>query len=100
VPSTNTTALLQSVAHAQEAARVTPTNASNASAGYKVIAQPLDQLIVDLQQAITHAQREEVVKQPDLDDAPPAYRSAVSDYFETMSKNYHPDSADADAKKP
>ena len=28
------------------------------------------------------------------------YRSAVSDYFETMSKNYHPDRDDAAPKKP
>jgi hypothetical protein len=61
---------------------------------------PLDQLISELKKALVLAQRNVVVKQPNLDDAPAAYRSAVSDYFETMSKNYHPDSGDHPANKP
>ncbi len=68
--------------------------------GYQALAEPLDKLILDLEQAAAHAQREDVVKQPNLDDAPAAYRSAVSDYFETMSRDYHPDAPDQDAKKP
>lgn len=100
VPSANITAVMQSVEHARQDVRARPNNMSNATAGYEIIAKPLDQLIVDLQQAMAHAQRDEVIKQPDLDEAPAAYRSAVSDYFETMSKDYHPDSADADTKKP
>ena len=68
--------------------------------GYPGIVGPLDQLIIELKQALALSQRDEVVKQPNLDEAPPAYRSAVSDYFETMSKDYHPDGADPDTKKP
>jgi hypothetical protein len=60
---------------------------------------PLDQLIIELKQALALAQRNEVVKQPDLDEAPPAYRSAVSDYFEAMSKTYHPEGSEPDTKK-
>jgi len=100
VPTTDNSTLLQSVDHAQETARLRPNSASNVTAGYAIVAKPLDQLIVDLQKALTLASRAEVVKQPNLDEAPPAYRSAVSDYFEAMSKNYHPDSGDADTKKP
>ncbi len=68
--------------------------------GYEGIVSPLDQLISELKKALVLAQRNVVVKQPNLDDAPAAYRSAVSDYFETMSKNYHPDSGDHPANKP
>jgi hypothetical protein len=59
--------------------------------GYQVLAPPLDKLILDLKVLMVQAQREDIVKQPDLDDAPPSYRPAVSDYFESMSRDYHPD---------
>ncbi len=68
--------------------------------GYPGIVGPLDELITELKQALALAQRNEVVKQPNLDEAPPAYRSAVSDYFEAMSKDYHPDGGAPDVKKP
>jgi hypothetical protein len=100
VPSTDNSTLLQTVERAQETTRTHPNSASNVTTGYDFIAKPLDQLIVDLQKTMTLALRAEVVKQPNLDEASPAYRSAVSDYFEAMSKNYHPDSGDADPKKP
>ena len=68
--------------------------------GFAGIATPLDQLIRELKEALAVAQRNEVIKQPNTDEAPPAYRSAVSDYFETMSKKYRPDSGDTDTNKP
>ena len=52
--------------------------------------KPLEKLIFDLQVLQEHAQRSEIVKTPDLDDTPLEYRSAVSDYFEEMSRDYHP----------
>lgn len=68
--------------------------------GYPGIVGPLDQLIIELKQALAQTQRSDTVKQPNLDEAPPAYRSAVSDYFETMSKNYHPDGGKHDPNNP
>jgi hypothetical protein len=57
---------------------------------YTDIQKPLEKLILDLQQLQTHSQRTEIVKTPDLNDTPPAYRHAVSDYFESISRDYHP----------
>jgi len=68
--------------------------------GYPGIVGPLDQLIIELKQALAQTQRSDTVKQPNLDEAPPAYRSAVSDYFESMSKNYHPDGGKHDPNNP
>jgi hypothetical protein len=70
------------------------------SGGFPGIVGPLDQLISELKQALAGAQRTQVVKQPNLDEAPAAYRSAVSDYFEAMSKDYHPDGGDSGTKQP
>ncbi len=67
---------------------------------YQAIAAPLDKLITSLRELAVRAQREDVLKQPDLDEAPAAYRPAVSDYFESMSRDYHPDKADEDPQKP
>jgi len=72
----------------------------NVVKAYQAIAPPLDKLIQDLTDLANLTQRQDLIKQPDLDDAPPAYRPAVSNYFENMSKDYHPDNADKDAKKP
>jgi hypothetical protein len=73
---------------------------ANVVRAYQALAAPLDKLILELQAAASRMQRQDVVKLPDLDEAPLPYRSAVSDYFEAMSRDYHPDDADADAKKP
>ena len=77
--------------------QVTPQNMVHA---YQAIAPPLDKLIADLRSLASTTEREDVVTQPNLDEAPVPYRAAVSDYFESMSRDYHPDDADADAKKP
>jgi hypothetical protein len=50
--------------------------------------QPLEKLIVDVQALQQHAQREEIVKTPDLDETPALYRPAVSHYFEDLSRDY------------
>jgi len=76
------------------------TKVGNAVRAYEAIAPPLDKLISDLHVVLARAEREDIVKPPDLDEAPAAYRPAVSDYFEDMSRDYHPDSADKDPKKP
>jgi hypothetical protein len=73
-------------------------NQTDVVKAYQAIAPPLDKLIQDLTVLAAQAQRQDLIKQPDLDDAPPSYRPAVSNYFENMSKDYHPDNADA--KKP
>jgi hypothetical protein len=100
LPNANANRLLQAVTGGgKDSANYTPSSAI-LTGGYQGIATPLDQLIIELKQALALEQRNEVVKQPNLDEAPPAYRSAVSDYFEKMSKNYHPDSGDPGAKKP
>ena len=57
---------------------------------YTDIQKPLEKLIVDLEKLQAHSQRTEIVKTPDLNDTPPAYRPAVSDYFESLSRDYHP----------
>ena len=57
---------------------------------YTDLQKPLDALIAQLAAEADHAQRTEMVKAPNLDDTPAAYRSAVSDYFEAMSRDYHP----------
>ena len=77
--------------------KIQPVNMVNA---YRVIAPPLEKLIRDLTTMIAQAQRADLIRQPDLDEAPPSYRPAVSDYFENMSKDYHPESTDGDTKKP
>ncbi len=101
LPNTNTSDLLNSVEQAQKSpTNVDPKSMSNVPMGYEIVAKPLEQMIRDVQVALEAAQRSELVKQPNLDDAPPAYRSAVSDYFETMSKNYHPDSGSTENKQP
>jgi hypothetical protein len=72
----------------------------NVVQAYQSIAPPLAQLTTDLEALETHLQRQELVTTPDLDQAPPSYRPAVSDYFESMSRDYHPSAEDGDAKKP
>jgi len=57
--------------------------------------KPLDALIAALQEKADHAQRTETVAAPNLDDTPAAYRAAVSDYFEQMSRDYHPPAPEA-----
>ena len=100
LPASNAGALLGLLDRAEQDTRYRQTTATNIVNGYQTIAAPLDKLISDLAEAAAHAQRDEIVKEPDLDTAPPAYRSAVSDYFESMSRDYHPDSGDQDARKP
>jgi hypothetical protein len=51
--------------------------------------QPLERAIVDVQGLQQHAQRGEVVNAPDLDETPAAYRPAVSQYFQDVSRDYH-----------
>ncbi|MCE0521991.1 MAG: hypothetical protein LV480_03675 [Methylacidiphilales bacterium] len=77
-----------------------PTDVANVVKAYEAIAPPLDKLISELQVRLARAERDDIVKQPDLDEAPLVYRSAVSDYFESMSRDYHPDGAAKDPKKP
>jgi hypothetical protein len=72
----------------------------NVVKAYQALAAPLDKLIADLSLVADRAQREDVVKQPEPDEAPPAYRDAVFDYFEKMSRDYHPDTGEQDTKKP
>ncbi len=72
---------------------------SNLVRAYQALAPPLDKLITELRAVAVRTEREDVVEQPDLDEAPRLYRPAVSDYFETLSRNYHPDRADMDDKK-
>ncbi len=100
VADSTTAALLKSVVRADQDMSYRNVTPVNVVQGYQAIAAPLDTLILDLEKAAAHAQRDEAVKQPNLDDAPANYRSAVSDYFESMSRDYHPDNADQDAKKP
>lgn len=57
---------------------------------YADLQKPLDALIDQLQAQVEHTQRTEIVKAPNLDDTPAAYRAAVSDYFEAMSRDYQP----------
>ncbi len=100
VQNANTTALMNAVIRYDQDTRYRDVTSVNVVHGYQAIAGPLDQLLFELKADVAHAQRDEVVKQPDLDDAPPAYRSAVSDYFESMSKDYHPDSDTPNTNKP
>jgi hypothetical protein len=72
----------------------------NVVQGYRMLAAPLDQLIADLTALQARAARQDVIKQPDLDEAPAAYRPAVSDYFEKMSRDYHPDESAPPAEAP
>jgi hypothetical protein len=65
---------------------------------YTDIEKPLERLILDLQKLQVHAQRTEIVKTPDLNETPAAYRPAVSDYFEALSRDYHPPAPEDDAK--
>lgn len=66
---------------------------------YQALSPPLDKLITQLATLLLQAQRQEVIRQPDLDEAPSAYRPSVADYFESMSRDYHPD-GDGEPKKP
>jgi hypothetical protein len=103
IPKANADALLQAVTEAGVGGggpHEPERNPANLRGGFEGIISPLDQLIIELKAALAVTQRDEVVKQPDLDEAPPAYRSAVSDYFEAMSKDYHPDNADPKPPKP
>ena len=67
-----------------------PATPFNVTKLFADVQQPLDKTILDLEALEQHAQRDEIVKTPDLDDTPPSYRSAVSDYFEEVSRDYHP----------
>jgi hypothetical protein len=101
VPDVNASDLLRAVTGGKGSGGGIPMNTIPAPAhGFEDIVTPLDRVIFELKQALALAQRNEVVKQPDLDDAPPAYRPAVSEYFEKMSKDYHPDSGDGATHKP
>jgi hypothetical protein len=51
--------------------------------------KPLEKAIIDIQALQQHAQRDEVVITPDLDETPAAYRPAVSQYFQDVSRDYH-----------
>jgi hypothetical protein len=75
------------------------TDVANVVRAYQEIAAPLDTLILSLRTMAAHAERENVVQLPDLDEATPLYRPAVSDYFEAMSRDYHPADADDTSKK-
>jgi uncharacterized coiled-coil protein SlyX len=76
------------------------TNGANVVRAYQALAPPLEKLISDLNTRLAQAQRENIVKPPDLDEAPAAYRAAVSDYFETLSRDYHPADAGQATPKP
>jgi len=70
------------------------TSETNVVKAYQALAAPMDKLITELVAKQADVLRQDLVKQPDLDEAPALYRPAVSNYFETMSKDYHPDTAD------
>jgi hypothetical protein len=101
VPDVNATDLLLAVTSAGGVrVRTVVSRIQGPASGFEGIVTPLDRVIFKLKQALALAQRNEVVKQPDPDDAPPAYRSAVSEYFEKMSKDYHPDNGDGATPQP
>jgi hypothetical protein len=67
---------------------------------YRAVALPMDKLIAEVRMRLAQAERQEVIRQPDMDEAPAAYRPSVSDYFEAMSRNYRPDGAGGEPAKP
>lgn len=67
---------------------------------YRAVALPMDKLIAEVRMRLTQAERQEVIRQPDMDEAPAAYRPSVSDYFEAMSRDYRPDGAGGEPAKP
>ena len=77
-----------------------PQAAVNVVVAYQAIEPPLRELISLLQVLQRHSRREEAIRQPELDESPPAYRSAVSDYFESLSRDYHPDAASPATSQP
>ena len=91
-PSQETKDFLQTVSQQSETL-YQAGGVANVVHGYDAIAPPLNQLILDLKEAEAHAERDAVIRQPDLNEAPAAFRPAVSDYFESMSKDYHPDTS-------
>jgi len=91
VPHTDTADIMKTLDAVQsQNTQYRETTMVNAASAYQMIAPPLDQLITELKEIGNNAQRNTLIKQPNLDEAPPAYRSAVSDYFETMSRDYKP----------
>ena len=100
LPNSNAKEILEKLNDQEKDTSYRAAPAINAVHAYQAIAAPLDKLIIDLKSLGAQAPREDVVKQPDLDEAPPSYRSAVSDYFESMSRDYHPDKSAPDTKKP
>jgi hypothetical protein len=67
---------------------------------YRAVALPMDKLIAEVRVRLAQAERQEVVRQPDMDEAPAAYRPSVSDYFEAMSRDYRPDGEGGEPDKP
>ncbi len=49
---------------------------------------PLKELIGLLRAELADTKREHILTEQDLTQAPPAYRPAVADYFEQLSRNY------------
>jgi hypothetical protein len=67
---------------------------------YRAVALPMDKVIAEVRMRLAQVERQEVIRQPDMDDAPAAYRPSVSDYFEAMSRDYQPEGAGGEPAKP
>jgi hypothetical protein len=100
LPTATPPALTPALDQADQSSRDHPVTGADIAHTDQVLSDPLDKLISNLVEEAALLQREEIVKQPDLDEAPAAYRSAVSDYFETMSRDYHPDHVDQNPPHP
>ena len=63
----------------------------NVAAFAAEIDPPLTGLITVLRQELAHFQRQHQLKDQQVAQAPPAYRPAVADYFEQLSRDYATD---------
>jgi hypothetical protein len=97
VPAADTAELEQALTAIGRGAPHGPTWRGYGSA-YQQVSAPLDKAIRELEEALEQARRQEVIRQPNLDEAPSAYRPSVSDYFESMSRGYRPDAPEGPEK--
>jgi hypothetical protein len=66
----------------------TPPNTGNVVAFAAEIDPPLSGLITVLRQQLTQFRRQHRLTDPQIAQAPPAYRPAVAEYFEELSRDY------------
>jgi hypothetical protein len=66
----------------------TPPNTGNVVAFAAEIDPPLSGLITVLRQQLTQYRRQHRLTDPQIAQAPPAYRPAVAEYFEELSRDY------------